>query len=150
MKTIAFPLLPIQLTSRTQDIIMRISCSLAGCILFAIAVSNMQAQTIILPLNPDPNLQSTQSANFIHEKFASGADAPRNPAMPDAFGAGTAPTAPNAIVQDDKPICGITHLVRCIQDLGEDDKGIFTSPLRVQPKDAYWLAPESVQSCGLG
>jgi hypothetical protein len=31
--------------------------------------------------------------------------------------------------------------VRCVEDLAEDNKGIFTSPLRVQPKDAYWLAP---------
>lgn len=42
---------------------------------------------------------------------------------------------------DATPICGIAHLGRCIQDLAEDEKGIFTSPLRVQPKDAYWLAP---------
>jgi len=141
MKVIVFPLLPIQLTSRTQDIIMRSIYSIAGCILFAFAALHMQAQTIILPLNPHPNLHLEQGANLIHEKFAPDADAPRNPAMPDAFGPGTTPAAPNAIVQDDKPICGITHLVRCIQDLGEDDKGIFTSPLRVQPKDAYWLAP---------
>ena len=38
-------------------------------------------------------------------------------------------------------ICGITHLGRCIQDLGQDEKGIFTSPLRLKPKDGYWLAP---------
>jgi membrane-associated phospholipid phosphatase len=48
---------------------------------------------------------------------------------------------PSTSIQDGKPICGITQLVRCIQDLGEDEKGIFTSPLRVQPKNAYWLAP---------
>ena len=47
----------------------------------------------------------------------------------------------NAAAPTDTPICGITHLVRCIQDLGEDDKGIFTSPFHVQSKDAYWLAP---------
>ena len=29
----------------------------------------------------------------------------------------------------------------CIRDLGEDEKAIFTSPLRLQPKDGYWLAP---------
>ena len=38
-------------------------------------------------------------------------------------------------------ICGITHLGRCIKDLGQDEKGIFTSPLRLKPKDGYWLAP---------
>jgi membrane-associated phospholipid phosphatase len=44
-------------------------------------------------------------------------------------------------VQSEQPICDITHLGRCIQDLGEDEKGVFTSPLRLQAKDAYWLAP---------
>lgn len=53
----------------------------------------------------------------------------------------TAPTAGNAASSKSDPICGITHLVRCIQDLGEDEKGIFTSPLRVHPKDAYFLMP---------
>lgn len=51
------------------------------------------------------------------------------------------PAASNPSIADGDAICGITHLGRCIQDLGEDEKGIFTSPLRVQPKDAYWLAP---------
>ncbi len=41
----------------------------------------------------------------------------------------------------DETICGIMHIGRCIKDLAEDDKGIFTSPLRVRTKDAYWIAP---------
>lgn len=40
-----------------------------------------------------------------------------------------------------KSICGITNLGRCLGDLLEDDKGIFTSPLRVRGRDAYWLMP---------
>lgn len=28
-----------------------------------------------------------------------------------------------------------------MQDLGQDEVGIFTSPLRIRPKDATWLAP---------
>src|ERR1700751_2659245 len=50
----------------------------------------------------------------------------------------TSTTAPKT---SDQPICGINHLGRCIQDLAEDEKGVFTSPFRVQPKDAFWLAP---------
>ncbi len=38
-------------------------------------------------------------------------------------------------------ICGITRIGRCIKDLAEDDKGIFTSPARVRPRDASWLLP---------
>ena len=120
---------------------MRVSCSLAGFILFAFAASHAQAQTLSLPLNPVPNLQSAQSANLVHDNLASGGNTAGNPTMLGAFGADASPAAPNAIVHNGDPICGITHLVRCIQDLGEDDKGIFTSPLRVQMKDTYWLAP---------
>ncbi len=50
-------------------------------------------------------------------------------------------STPAAAQQNAQVICGITHLLRCIQDLGEDDKGIFTSPLHVKATDAYWLAP---------
>ncbi len=40
-----------------------------------------------------------------------------------------------------QPICGITHLGRCLEDLGSDERGVFTSPFRVQPRDSYWLMP---------
>ena len=40
-----------------------------------------------------------------------------------------------------QPICGILHLGRCLEDLGSDEKGVFTSPFRTRPKDAYWLMP---------
>ena len=49
------------------------------------------------------------------------------------------PTASKAA--SGQTICGITHLGRCIGDLAQDDRGIFTSPLRVKPKDAYWMMP---------
>ncbi len=45
------------------------------------------------------------------------------------------PTAPGA------PICGLIHLDRCLRDYGADQKGIWTSPFRLQPKDAAWLMP---------
>jgi hypothetical protein len=32
----------------------------------------------------------------------------------------------------------------CLQDLGKDEAGIFTSPLRLRAKDAPWLAPPGV------
>lgn len=122
---------------------MSLSYSIAEFILFAFAALQMQSQTSILPIDTDANLQTTQSVRFIHETPGLEVGAPRNPAMPDALGAGAVPNVPNAVIQNDKPICGITHLVRCVQDLGEDDKGIFTSPLRLKPKDTYWLAPLS-------
>lgn len=37
--------------------------------------------------------------------------------------------------------CGYSHIVRCLKDLGQDQVGIWTSPLRAQPRDAIWLVP---------
>jgi hypothetical protein len=39
------------------------------------------------------------------------------------------------------PICGITHVGQCLKDFGHDQAGIWTSPLRISPKDAIWLVP---------
>ncbi|HEX5236719.1 MAG TPA: phosphatase PAP2 family protein [Silvibacterium sp.] len=47
----------------------------------------------------------------------------------------------SAPAMNDQVICGISHLGQCIADLGKDQVGIFTSPFRLQPKDAFWLAP---------
>lgn len=37
--------------------------------------------------------------------------------------------------------CGLTHIGQCLKDLGHDQAGIWTSPLRIRPHDAYWLVP---------
>ena len=101
-----------------MKILMRI-IALTGFILFTSSASLTHAQSTIAPAQ-NTGKQATTT---------------------DVSSQSTAPTAGNAASSQSDPICGITHLVRCIQDLGEDEKGIFTSPLRVQPKDAYWLAP---------
>ncbi len=59
----------------------------------------------------------------------------------DTVNASQAPAASAQHSQTDQTICGIKHLGTCIANLSEDERGIFTSPLRTQPKDAYWLAP---------
>ena len=38
-------------------------------------------------------------------------------------------------------ICGVKHLGQCLKDIGHDQAGIWTSPLRVSPRDAFWLVP---------
>jgi membrane-associated phospholipid phosphatase len=38
-------------------------------------------------------------------------------------------------------VCGVTHLKQCLKDIGHDQAGIWTSPLRLTPKDAVWLLP---------
>ncbi len=38
-------------------------------------------------------------------------------------------------------ICGVAHLGQCLKDIGHDQAGIWTSPLRLSPRDAFWVAP---------
>ena len=44
-------------------------------------------------------------------------------------------SSPHAVV------CGPAHLVRCLKDVAQDQAGIWTSPLRVQSRDVFWLVP---------
>ncbi len=120
---------------------MRLFFLITGLILFVVVPSDARAQARILPSNPNPSLQTIQSASLTHDSFDLRGSTAQLSRTPNASASGALPAEPNASVHDDNPICGITHLGRCIQDLGEDEKGIFTSPLRLQPKDAYWLAP---------
>lgn len=120
---------------------MRSFSPVVGCILVTLTASCANAQAGTLPPNPRPNLQSAQSARWIESSFNPSGNMTVGPALPDASAHSAAPTTANASIQDNQPICGIAHLGRCFQDLGEDEKGIFTSPLRIQPKDAYWMAP---------
>lgn len=80
-------------------------------------------------------------ALFISQAHAQSKNAGLSATTNEAPEPGSPPSARSAATQNSESLCGITHLVRCVQDLGEDDRGIFTSPLRAQPKDAYWLAP---------
>src|SRR5712664_4865409 len=38
-------------------------------------------------------------------------------------------------------VCGPAHLGRCLKDVALDQAGIWTSPLRLQSKDVFWLVP---------
>jgi membrane-associated phospholipid phosphatase len=38
-------------------------------------------------------------------------------------------------------VCGVKHLEQCLKDIGQDQAGIWTSPLRLAPRDAIWLLP---------
>jgi membrane-associated phospholipid phosphatase len=38
-------------------------------------------------------------------------------------------------------ICGVAHLGQCLKDIGHDQAGIWTSPLHISPRDAFWLVP---------
>jgi hypothetical protein len=87
-----------------MNVLIRI-LALAASILFTLSASRVFAQSSTIP-----------------DKDIEGHGTGSNPSQP---------MAGNAAVSRGDPICGITQLVRCIRDLGEDEKGIFTSPLRV-------------------
>lgn len=38
-------------------------------------------------------------------------------------------------------VCGVAHLGQCLKDIGHDQAAIWTSPLRIAPRDAIWLLP---------
>jgi len=61
---------------------------------------------------------------------ASGAPVPRDRAWDDPQESSPAPI-----------VCGPAHLVRCLKDVAQDQAGIWTSPLRIQSRDALWLVP---------
>ncbi len=59
---------------------------------------------------------------------------------------GTSPSSDQARENQEQPstqsvICGVKHLGQCLKDIGHDQAGIWTSPLRIAPRDAIWLVP---------
>jgi membrane-associated phospholipid phosphatase len=124
---------------------MRSFSPLFSWLFIGISTVCVHAQTPPLPANPQPNFPQEQVMNVIPGGFASTRtvlDASTNADVlaNDTLSTPNTSTA-NTSAQETQPICGITQLGRCIRDLGEDEKAIFTSPLRLQPKDGYWLAP---------
>src|SRR6266567_621626 len=70
-------------------------------------------------------------------------DPPRNPVSATSTGPDQN-TPPQNAAHDPaqaKIICGITHPGQCLKDIGHDQVGIWTSPLRIKPRDAFWLVP---------
>jgi membrane-associated phospholipid phosphatase len=49
--------------------------------------------------------------------------------------------SPPAASTNTPETCGFKHLQKCLLDLAHDQAGIWTSPLRIKPKDAVWLVP---------
>src|SRR5260370_6036035 len=59
---------------------------------------------------------------------------------------GTSPSPEQAPENQQQPstqsaICGVKHLRQCLKDVGQDQAGIWTSPLRLSSRDAFWLVP---------
>jgi membrane-associated phospholipid phosphatase len=59
---------------------------------------------------------------------------------------GTSPSSDQDSEKQQQPstrsvICGPAHLGKCLKDVALDQAGIWTSPLRLQSRDALWLVP---------
>lgn len=136
-----------------MNMFMRPAIAISGFVLCAIAGMQAYAQTGILPSNSRPHAALEWSS------LDPGIDGGTSAVLPDAPGAemasdqgiahgedGEGPPAAwdGGIARNVQPgptICGITNIGRCLQDFGEDQFGIWTSPFRLQPKDAFWLVP---------
>ncbi len=130
-----------RLTPYKLDILMRRSFFAAGFSLLALCASLAPAQTTHISAVSSFSFPLAQSQSSSAE--ASPVEWSFTPSQTSA-GASTANPAaasPNPLVQSGEPICGISHLVRCFEDLGKDDEGIFSSPFHIKPRDAYWLTP---------
>jgi hypothetical protein len=78
--------------------------------------------------------------------FAQTLDLPSEPVQQAGPVSGPYPPANQASEDQDQPSsqsveCGIGHLGQCLKDIGHDQIGIWTSPLRMAPRDAIWLVP---------
>lgn len=107
---------------------VRLTAAVLGLVLSTSAlVAQSTAQLPDAPA-PNPAVEQAMAMPF-------GAEALRAQTGASEHGAASAASGSGAT------ICGITHIGRCIKDLAQDDKGIFTSPARVRRKDASWLLP---------
>lgn len=118
----------------------RIPLAIVGVVLFALSATYAQAQFSAGGFDHGSNSPVTESSH----SQASEASLNKALTMPDAPVPGSAKGLPSATGANDEPVCGIERLGRCIADLGEDEKGMLTSPSRMGPKDAYWLVPLGV------
>ena len=119
---------------------------IASAISLALPAAVAAQSTYELPDAPQANrvLMAVNAGTTASTSTPSDAPAPWSSsaaALPDLAQQASTTTASTASspANANKVVCGINHLGRCIKDLGEDDKGIFTSPSRLQPKDGLWL-----------
>ena len=73
-------------------------------------------------------------------------DPSRDQAQQAKAASGTSPSSDQASENQQQQstqsvICGPAHLAQCLKDIGHDQAGIWTSPLRISSRDAFWLVP---------
>ncbi len=78
--------------------------------------------------------------------FTQTTDLPSEPVHQARPVSGPSPASNQASPDQHQPttesvVCGVGHLGQCLEDIGRDQIGIWTSPLRIAPRDAIWLVP---------
>ena len=114
---------------------MRRTIPAAAFLFLAFACTQSRSQSTLPPVHPQPPITETQTASL------AAANPLRLESSWTASDASASGSPANTTAGSGQPICGFRHIGTCLSNLADDEKGIFTSPLRVQPKDAYWLAP---------
>ncbi len=106
-------------TFRTGDDFRFLVCTLLICVAVIYGPPSASAQTI------ENSGQQRQEAQRVYD-----ISPPLDPASEDQD-----PPSTQTV------ICGPAHLGRCLKDVALDQAGIWTSPLRLQSRDALWLLP---------
>src|SRR5712664_2240581 len=78
---------------------------------------------------------------FAQTTDSSGEQAKRAQSVSDSSPASNQPSEAQQQPSTHSATCGVEHLGHCLKDIGHDQAGIWTSPLRVWPRDAFWLVP---------
>ncbi len=107
------------MSTRIRNALLYSAASLLVCIALICGSAPASAQTT------ESTGEQAQKAQSVSATSSSSDQASEDPQQPST----------------QSTICGVTHLGQCLKDIGHDQAGIWTSPLRIQPKDAFWLVP---------
>jgi len=106
-------------TGRSTNLMWRLACSLWLCTAVICGPAPAFAQIASLS---GGNAQGAQPASHVSSSSNQGSkDQP--------------------LSSTESVVCGMKHLQQCLKDIGHDQAGIWTSPLRLAPRDAIWLLP---------
>ena len=78
---------------------------------------------------------------FAQTTDSSGEQAKRAQSVSDSSPASNQPSEAQRQPSTHSATCGVEHLGQCLKDIGHDQAGIWTSPLRISPRDTFWLVP---------
>ncbi len=118
----------------------RSAALLALVALSASLLAHAQSASDSAPSSPTQSSSADGVTMAMNAALLSNLSAAPDPAASDPATSASPQTTPQQPAATGV-LCGITHLARCIEDLGQDEKGIFTSPARLRRRDLKWILP---------